>query len=1037
MARDASKPAIRAGSWVDPPRSIWLNNRLPGFVRNQINPNYTRDLNWWKNNWSTYQQRFPIPRPKLKDIEEAGGNKARAQKKIYEEIRMRVYNWFRNHARASTSGNGKRALLPTNRTRRKRPHEAYLALFSKEVMPGLNNDYDEHVRGLRRGDPIPDRLNWTNDRVKEFLESDEMDAETQALVDAVCEGELDPAEALLDETDEERNERLLNKRQDAVDRLTPTLVHILRTLSRQSGFKFALFAAGINPRHGQVQVLHFNEGETVDNKTWEESSPAYRTVITPAWADFSGKLFTEEEIDTWSYDITVPMDDDVEEEEEVPDYVLDDDLDGAGGEEVEARKDKSKKRSKAAQPQGNSSKRPRLDTAQKTKASNTASSSKSKPAAQPSAAATSSKSTSHARAPIAVSSAKRRKSIFPPLVAASKSSTKSSAPPNATASSSKSAQSHAPSNATAASSSKPKAPPNPAAASSSSSRSAESAQVPPPAAAASTSNATVGAAASSSRPAAGAVASSGSQLPPTTQNRKGRPPGLRPQNLSAPTVDSEHRPPNDVPSQPRPSGSLQKRGRPPGVRPGDVSSAVAASEGRLSGSQPSAPPPSSQPPPSTPKNVQPAYYYKVNPDFRDNEESEEDSPPHPPRRTSSPPPFPVASVPSSPFNGDLGSDFDFDFDFGSHLNTSTLAVDKGKGRADADTSTLAVDKGKGRADADTSTLAVDKGKGRANADTDTDASTTTVDKGKGRAQQPSQSIRRGGRPPGFRVPFGRSASQPSNDPEDHSSPPPAKRTKSSGDSDGGVKAKKPRLEVIVEVDTPRPHRRSPSMPPPPPRPKGGRPVPQPRKAGSSTVEDPFYRLPTPAPTASRTVSLSTAAAVASSSRNVSLSTAPDASAPDWWAKTRSYLRGVSDSDEWQRLIDSLQAFESRMGWPTGGRLHKGARPAQIGTWINRGRQLNKPLAPNSADLPAFITSWQSWYLQLNPTWRGTEWPLAQPDSTRGREWGLLRVAGPAGIFLVVLGLAWWLHANPDDDELLLDAIADVCWVLDNMSGSSS
>ena len=55
-------------------------------------------------------------------------------------------------------------------------------------------------------------------------------------------------------------------------------------------------------------------------------------------------LSANEEIDAWSYDVTVPLDDDVEEDEEIPDYVLEDEGDGVEGEDGVAQKGGSKKR---------------------------------------------------------------------------------------------------------------------------------------------------------------------------------------------------------------------------------------------------------------------------------------------------------------------------------------------------------------------------------------------------------------------------------------------------------------------------------------------------------------------------------------------------------------------------------------------------------------------------------------------------------------------------------------------------------------------
>ena len=60
------------------------------------------------------------------------------------------------------------------------------------------------------------------------------------------------------------------------------------------------------------------------------------------------------------------------------------------------------------------------------------------------------------------------------------------------------------------------------------------------------------------------------------------------------------------------------------------------------------------------------------------------------------------------------------------------------------------------------------------------------------------------------------------------------------------------------------------------------------------------------------------------------------------------------------------------------------------------------------------------------------WPFSQDEAVI-RDWGQLSLGSKDGLFLVVMTLAWWVHAqDPVVDSKLYDAISDVSWVMNHL-----
>ena len=104
-------------------------------------------------------------------------------------------------------------------------------------------------------------------------------------------------------------------------------------------------------------------------------------------------------------------------------------------------------------------------------------------------------------------------------------------------------------------------------------------------------------------------------------------------------------------------------------------------------------------------------------------------------------------------------------------------------------------------------------------------------------------------------------------------------------------------------------------------------------------------------------------------------------------------------------------------------------------WYRKGRPLRSPDSlPDLQPIEEFESRWVEWWSLIQPEWRDTSsWPFAQEEPSEDQDWGSLPNGGKDGLFLVVITLGWWVHAqDPSDDSRVDDAIEDVTWVLKNL-----
>jgi hypothetical protein len=107
------------------------------------------------------------------------------------------------------------------------------------------------------------------------------------------------------------------------------------------------------------------------------------------------------------------------------------------------------------------------------------------------------------------------------------------------------------------------------------------------------------------------------------------------------------------------------------------------------------------------------------------------------------------------------------------------------------------------------------------------------------------------------------------------------------------------------------------------------------------------------------------------------------------------------------------------------------RPQQITNWI---KSKKKDVVP-SFKRGTFAKAFKEWWMMMQPSWR-TEGNLLIRDVPEDETWQALRKGGTSGIYIVIVGLSWWVKAQlaeKDTDAWML--VDDLSWVLQQMKES--
>ena len=104
------------------------------------------------------------------------------------------------------------------------------------------------------------------------------------------------------------------------------------------------------------------------------------------------------------------------------------------------------------------------------------------------------------------------------------------------------------------------------------------------------------------------------------------------------------------------------------------------------------------------------------------------------------------------------------------------------------------------------------------------------------------------------------------------------------------------------------------------------------------------------------------------------------------------------------------------------------RPQELANWI---KSKKKDVVP-SFQLETYGKAFKAWWMMMQPSWR-TEGGLLIRDVPEDETWQTLRKGGTSGIYIVIVGLSWWVKAQlAEQDTDAWSLVDDLAWVLQQM-----
>jgi hypothetical protein len=109
------------------------------------------------------------------------------------------------------------------------------------------------------------------------------------------------------------------------------------------------------------------------------------------------------------------------------------------------------------------------------------------------------------------------------------------------------------------------------------------------------------------------------------------------------------------------------------------------------------------------------------------------------------------------------------------------------------------------------------------------------------------------------------------------------------------------------------------------------------------------------------------------------------------------------------------------------------RPQKISNWI---KSKNKDFVP-SVNPGAYGKRFIAWWRLLQPSWRISE-DLLVRSAPQGESWDGLRKGGTTGIYIVVIGLSWWIKSQlTERDPIAWTTVDNVSWVIQQMMNNTT
>ncbi|KAK0436993.1 hypothetical protein EV421DRAFT_1739211 [Armillaria borealis] len=171
--------------------------------------------------------------------------------------------------------------------------------------------------------------------------------------------------------------------------------------------------------------------------------------------------------------------------------------------------------------------------------------------------------------------------------------------------------------------------------------------------------------------------------------------------------------------------------------------------------------------------------------------------------------------------------------------------------------------------------------------------------------------------------------------------------------------------------------------------------------------------------------------------------------PPWFKKARDALQSPllsSLGDGWDDIMWFWTLIEGRQEFKTSrnsiGPQAAELRPAEVGDWLKRGRNVEYVPELGRKDVKVLGESWWAWWKALQPEWRdisGVEGCLEGDHQTGNSDWDCLWHLGANGLMTVLIGLKWWgllitKHYGMGSMRMRNweAAVEDILWVMTSM-----
>lgn len=104
--------------------------------------------------------------------------------------------------------------------------------------------------------------------------------------------------------------------------------------------------------------------------------------------------------------------------------------------------------------------------------------------------------------------------------------------------------------------------------------------------------------------------------------------------------------------------------------------------------------------------------------------------------------------------------------------------------------------------------------------------------------------------------------------------------------------------------------------------------------------------------------------------------------------------------------------------------------AEIPNWTKRHRAINDLKKVPFKNSSKFGTKVRSWWISLQPIFRGGSWPLVC-HSEEGEKWADLRKCGKNGFVLILVVLNWWIRgaSTVSEKNEVMSMMEDVVFAL--------